>query len=65
MLRYITVLLPGLYYITAFGYGSIISEFYDFNAAQTGLILSIPLIIGSLVGVKCRLVSGLDGASGR
>jgi hypothetical protein len=59
MLRYITVLLPGLYYMTAFGYGSIIfsltgaslfHEFYDFNVAQTGLILSVPLLIGCLIG---------------
>lgn len=59
MLRYITVLFPGLYYMTAFGYGSIIfsltgaslfNEYYHFNVAQTGLILSIPLIIGCLIG---------------
>jgi hypothetical protein len=59
MLRYVTVLLPGLYYMTAFGYGSIIfsltgaslfNEYYHFNVAQTGLILSIPLLIGCLIG---------------
>jgi hypothetical protein len=59
MLRYITVLLPCLYYMTAFGYGSIIfaltgaslfNEYYHFDVAQTGLILSIPLIIGCLIG---------------
>ena len=59
MLRYVSVLLPGLYYMTSFGYGSIIfsltgaslfRRFYDFDVAQTGLMLSIPLIIGCLIG---------------
>ncbi len=59
MLRYIAIWLPGLWYMTAFGYGSIIfsltgaslfAEYYEFNVSQTGLILSIPLIIGCGIG---------------
>jgi hypothetical protein len=59
MLRYIAVLLPGLYYMTAFGYGTLIysmtgaqvfAEFYHFDVAQTGMILSIPLLTGCLIG---------------
>lgn len=59
MVRYLCVLLPGLYYMIAFGFGSVLfastgsvvfREFYHFNLIQTGLMLSIPLLIGSLLG---------------
>lgn len=45
--------------MTAFGYGSVMfantgsqffREFYGFTTAQTGLMLSIPLLIGCLIG---------------
>jgi hypothetical protein len=59
MLRYISVVIPALYYMTCFGYGTVLfaltgaslfGKFYHFTVAQTGLILSIPLIIGCLIG---------------
>ena len=59
MARYVCVLLPTLYYMTAFCYGSVLfattgsavySEFYHFNTIQTGLVLSVPLLIGCVVG---------------
>ncbi|KAI0185826.1 major facilitator superfamily domain-containing protein [Xylaria flabelliformis] len=59
VLRYLAVLLPALYYITCLTYGSVLfaatgsvvyKEFYHFSITQTGLILSIPLIIGNLIG---------------
>ena len=57
--RYLCILFPCLYYMTSFGYGSVLFaitgssiyvEFYHFNVIQTGLILSVPLIIGCLIG---------------
>ena len=57
--RYVCILLPALYCMTSFAYGSVLfaatgsavfSEFYHFNIVQTGLILSIPLLIGCLIG---------------
>lgn len=59
MLKYICVLIPALYYALAFGFGSVLfaatgsvvfREFYNFNLIETGLILSIPLLIGSFIG---------------
>lgn len=59
MLKYIPVFVSGLYYMTAFTYGTVLfastgailfAEFYHFTVAQTGLILSIPLLIGCLIG---------------
>ncbi|OBT61938.1 hypothetical protein VE03_08238 [Pseudogymnoascus sp. 23342-1-I1] len=59
MLKYVSIVIPGLYYMTCFTYGSVLfavtgshlfSEFYNFNVAQTGLMLSIPLLIGCLIG---------------
>lgn len=59
MLKYLAVLLPSLYYMTCFGYGTILfavtgsklfAQFYHFTVAQTGLMLSIPLLIGCLIG---------------
>lgn len=59
MLRYIALLIPALYYMTCFGYGTVLfaltgaslfAKFYHFTVSQTGLILSIPLLIGCLIG---------------
>lgn len=59
MLKYLSVLIPGLFYMTAFGYGSVIfastgsqlfHQFYNFTTSQTGLMLSIPLLIGCFIG---------------
>ncbi|KAJ3573898.1 hypothetical protein NPX13_g4540 [Xylaria arbuscula] len=59
MLRYLAVLLPAIYYMTCLAYGSVLfattgsvvyKEIYGFSVIQTGLILSIPLIIGNLIG---------------
>jgi hypothetical protein len=59
MLKYINIVIPGLYYMTCFGYGSVLfavtgsslfAQFYHFDTAQTGLMLSIPLLIGCLIG---------------
>ncbi|OAP57700.1 hypothetical protein AYL99_08438 [Fonsecaea erecta] len=59
MLRYIAVILPSVYYMTCFGYGTVLfaltgaklfGEFYHFDIAQTGLLLSIPLLVGCLIG---------------
>lgn len=59
MLKYVCVLLPMIYYMFAFTFGGVIfatsgalvfREIYDFNLIQTGLMLSIPLLIGCLIG---------------
>ena len=59
MLKYISILIPGLYYMISFGYGTVLfastgaslfAKFYHFNVAETGLLLSIPLLIGCLIG---------------
>ncbi len=59
MLRYIAIVIPATFYMTCFGYGTVVfaltgsklfAEFYKFNNAQTGLLLSIPLTIGCLIG---------------
>ena len=59
MLKYVSVTIPGLYYMTAFGYGSVLfattgsqlfNRFYHFSVSQTGLMLSIPLLIGCVIG---------------
>lgn len=59
MMQYLCVLLPALYYMTAFGYGTVLfaatgsvifKNEYGFTTAQTGLIISIPLLIGCLIG---------------
>jgi hypothetical protein len=59
MLKYISIVIPGLYYMTCFGYGTVLfastgaslfAKFYHFDVAQTGLMLSIPLLIGCLIG---------------
>ncbi len=59
MLKYVVITIPGLYYMTAFGYGSVLfattgsllfTEFYGFSVSQVGLMLSIPLLIGCVIG---------------
>lgn len=59
MMRYIAIILPSIYYMTCFGYGTVIfaltgaklfGQLYHFNLAQTGLLLSIPLLLGGLLG---------------
>ena len=59
MLKYLAVTIPGLYYMTAFGYGSVLfaatgsklfKQYYSFTVSQTGLMLSIPLLIGCIIG---------------
>ncbi|KAK7893037.1 hypothetical protein LTR67_007275 [Exophiala xenobiotica] len=59
MLKYLSIVIPGLYYMTAFGFGSVLfaatgaslfRTIYHFNVAQTGMLLSIPLLIGCLLG---------------
>jgi hypothetical protein len=59
MLKYAAIVIPGLYYMTAFGFGSVLfaatgsslfRELYHFDVAQTGLMLSIPLLVGCLIG---------------
>ncbi|KAK3072084.1 hypothetical protein LTR53_007472 [Teratosphaeriaceae sp. CCFEE 6253] len=57
--KYLTVTLPALYYMTCFGYGSVLfaatgsqlfAKNYHFELSQTGLILSVPLLVGSFIG---------------
>ena len=59
MLRYLAVTLPAIYYMTCLAYGSVLfatsgsvvySEFYGFDTIKTGLILSIPLLLGNILG---------------
>ncbi|KIY02001.1 uncharacterized protein Z520_02139 [Fonsecaea multimorphosa CBS 102226] len=59
MLRYLSIVIPGFYYMTAFGFGSVLfaatgsslfRSLYHFDVAQTGMLLSIPLLIGCLLG---------------
>ncbi|KAK7966241.1 uncharacterized protein PG986_000518 [Apiospora aurea] len=59
MMRYLSIILPALYYMTAFAYGSLLfgatgsvvfRGFYGFDTAQTGMIISIPLVVGCLLG---------------
>lgn len=59
MTRYVCVVVPNIYYMTCLAYGSVLfattgsvvyTTFYGFNIVQIGLILSIPLLIGNLLG---------------
>ncbi|KAK0252062.1 hypothetical protein LTS09_012856 [Friedmanniomyces endolithicus] len=59
MAKYLTITLPALYYMTCFGYGSVLfastgsqifAQNYHFTLSQTGLILSIPLLVGCFIG---------------
>lgn len=62
MLRYIAVVIPTIYYMVTFGYGSVLfattgaklfAQFYHFDTAQTGLLLGVPLLIGGIIGESC------------
>jgi MFS family permease len=64
MLRYPSVLVPTAYYSISFAYGSILfiitsanlfREVYHYKPQQTGLLLGIPITLGSLIG---ELVAG-------
>jgi hypothetical protein len=59
MLKYASVVIPCVYYMTTNTYGSILfvltassitEDLYKFNTAQTGLLLGIPLTLGCLIG---------------
>ncbi|KAJ0122551.1 hypothetical protein J7T55_003065 [Diaporthe amygdali] len=59
MARYVCVLVPNIYYMTCMAYGSVLfattgsvvyTTIYGFNIVQVGLILSIPLLVGNLLG---------------
>ena len=64
MLKYPSVLLPTLYYSASFAYGSILfvitaasifGQLYHFKPYQTGILLGVPLTVGSILG---ELVAG-------
>lgn len=64
MLMYPSVLLPTLYYSVSFGYGSILFiitsaniflKVYKYEPYQTGVLLGVPLTVGSVIG---ELVAG-------
>ncbi|KAF9894252.1 hypothetical protein FE257_007754 [Aspergillus nanangensis] len=59
MLKCVAILFPATLYMTCFGYGSVLfaltgaklfTHLYGFTTPQTGLMLSIPLLIGCLIG---------------
>jgi hypothetical protein len=62
MLKYWSIIIPCVYYMTANTYGSLLfvltmssisEELYHFNTAQTGLLIGVPLSIGCLIGESC------------
>ena len=64
MLMYPSVLLPMLYYAVSFGFGSILFiitsaniflKVYKYKPYQTGVLLGVPLTVGSIIG---ELVAG-------
>ncbi len=64
MLRYPSVMLPTVCYAMSFAYGSILfiitsanlfGSIYSYQPQQTGLLLGIPITVGSVVG---ELVAG-------
>ena len=64
MLMYPSVLLPTLYYSVSFGFGSILFiitsaniflKVYKYQPYQTGVLLGVPLTVGSVIG---ELVAG-------
>ena len=64
MLMYPSVLLPTLYYAVSFGFGSILFiitsaniflKVYKYKPYQTGVLLGVPLTVGSVIG---ELVAG-------
>ncbi|KAJ5971190.1 uncharacterized protein N7479_001108 [Penicillium vulpinum] len=59
MLKFVAISLTGTFYMVCFGYGGVIfaltgaslfNKLYGFNTAETGLILSLPLLIGGGLG---------------
>lgn len=59
MIQYWAVTLPSIYWMTTNTYGSalfavtgshLVKELYDFNVAQTGLLMGLPLTIGCMIG---------------
>jgi MFS family permease len=59
MLRYWSIILPCIYYMTANTYGSLLfvlttssiaEKHYHFNTGQIGLLIGVPLSIGCLIG---------------
>lgn len=59
MLKCLAVLFPTALYMACFGYGTVLfaltgaeffTKIYGFSTPQTGLMLSIPLIIGGVLG---------------
>ena len=59
MMRYLSVTLPAVYYMTCLAYGSVLfattgsvvySQIYHWDTIKTGLILSIPLLVGNALG---------------
>lgn len=59
MLKCVAVLFPSALYKACFGYGTVLfaltgaeffTKLYGFNAPQTGLMLSIPLLVGGIIG---------------
>ncbi|KAJ5518363.1 hypothetical protein N7453_000785 [Penicillium expansum] len=59
MLRFVAILIPATLYMACFGYGTVLfaltgaslfTKLYGFTTAETGLILSIPLLIGGGIG---------------
>lgn len=59
MTQYLAVLLPTVWYMTTNTYGSalfavtgahIATSIYDFNVAQVGLFLGVPLTVGCMIG---------------
>lgn len=64
MLKYPSVLIPTIYYAVSFEFGSILfivtssqlfAMNFDFEASQTGLLVGVPITVGSLLG---ELMSG-------
>jgi MFS family permease len=62
MLKYWSIIIPCVYYMTTNTYGSLIfvltmssisERLYDFNTGQTGLLIGVPLSIGCLIGESC------------
>ena len=59
MLKYWTILIPCVYYMTSNTYGSILlvlsassitRKLYHFDTAQVGILLGVPLTVGCLIG---------------
>ena len=59
MIQYWAVTLPSIYWMTCNTYGSALfavtgshlaAELYDFDVAQTGLLMGLPLTIGCMIG---------------